>query len=122
MLSERHQSKNTLRKFKEQKSLTNSTIHELLNPLSIESLLYIMAKSPQKAIKKAISSYITHLRFTESILTGEDLKNMGFPPGRVYKEVLDSLLKARLDGKLKTRDDEISYVRTSFLSGTPDQD
>lgn len=117
MLSERQQSKNTLRKLKGEKSLSNSIIHQLLHPLSIESLLYIMAKATDKEIKKAISTYITHLRFTESILTGEDLKNMGLPPGRVYKEVLDSLLKARLDGKLKTREDEINHVRESFLSG-----
>jgi len=117
ILSERHQSKSTLWKLKEQKSLSNSTIHQLLNPLSVESLLYIMAKSTDKVIKKAVSSYITHLRFTESILTGEDLKNMGLPPGKVYKAVLDSLLKARLDGKLKTREDETTFVRKSFLSG-----
>ena len=117
ILLERRQSKTALEKLQEQKFPKNSTIYELLNPLSIEALLYIMAKSPQKTLKKGLSYYITHLRFTESILTGEDLKQMGLPPGKVYKKVLDSLLKARLDGELKTRDDEVRFVETCFLSG-----
>jgi len=36
--------------------------------------------------------------------------------------VLDSLLKARLDGKLKTRDDEINFVKRSFLPGPSNRD
>ena len=114
ILMERHQTKTALMKLMVQRSPKNSTIYEILNPLPIEALLYIMAKSPRNWLKKSISYYITHLRFTESILTGEDLKQMGLPPGRVYKQVLDSLLKARLDGRLKTRDDEVSFVKNMF--------
>ncbi len=121
ILLERHRSRTALQRLREEKSLKNSTIYELLNPLSIESLLYLMAKSPQKVIKKAISKYITHLRFTQSILTGDDLKQMGLPPGKVYKQVMDSLLKARLNGNLKTREDEVKFVKRHFLSEASNQ-
>jgi len=109
---ERDQSKTALKKLQEERTLKNSTIYKILHPLPIEALLYIMAKTTKKDLKKSISNYVTHLRFTESILNGEDLKEIGLPPGRVYKQVLDALLKARLDGILKTREDEINFGRT----------
>ena len=119
VLVERYQAKTILKRLQQQKSLKDSTIFELLNPLSIEALLYLMAKTSHQPIKKAISHYITHLRFTEALLTGEDLKKMGLPPGRVYKQAFQSLLKARLDGKIKTREDEISFIKNHFLKDSP---
>ena len=47
----------------------------------------------------------------ESRHKGRDLKNMGLEPGPIYREVLQAVLDARLDGKLKTEDDEIEYAR-----------
>ncbi|HPD61741.1 MAG TPA: polya polymerase, partial [Thermodesulfobacteriota bacterium] len=115
ILIERFQAKTTLKKLQQQKSLKESAVFELLNFLSIEALLYLMAKASHQTIKKAISNYITHLRFTEALLTGEDLKKMGLPPGKIYKQALQGLLKARLDGKIKTREDEISFIKHHFL-------
>lgn len=116
ILNERHQAKITLEKLQRQADLKNSKIFELLNPLSIEALLYLMAKSSSPLIKKAISKYITHLRFTEVSLTGEDLRKMGIPPGRLYKQIFTALLSGRLDGRIKTREDEINYLKKHLLS------
>ncbi len=115
VLVERFQAKTTFKKLQQQKSLKDSAVFELLNPLSIEALLYLMAKTPHQPIKKAISNYITRLRFTEALLTGEDLKKIGLLPGRVYKQAFQSLLNARLDGKIKTREDEIGFIKQHFL-------
>lgn len=117
ILAERHHCKYALRMLKDQPSPKNSVVHELLRPLSTEALLYMMARASLKTMKRSISHYITHLRSTQGILTGEDLKQMGLPPGKVYKLVLGALLKARLDGELTTREEEMSYVRTHYLSG-----
>ncbi|MCX8011939.1 MAG: CBS domain-containing protein, partial [Desulfobacterota bacterium] len=116
ILTERYQAKITLEKLQLSTEIKNSKIFELLNPLSIEALLYLMAKTSSPVIKKAISKYITQLRLTEIALTGEDLRKMGIPPGRLYKQIFSALLKAHLDGKVKTQEDEIAYVRKHFLS------
>jgi len=42
---------------------------------------------------------------------GKDLIKMGIPPGPIYRKLLDSVLMAKLNGILKTKDDEINYVR-----------
>jgi tRNA nucleotidyltransferase (CCA-adding enzyme) len=115
VLGERNQAKVALKKLRERKGLKNSSIYEILNPLSVEALLYVMAKCPHKSLKKAISHYITHLRFSQAVLTGDDLKKMGLPPGKVYNQVLRSLLRARLDGELNSREDEVAYVQKNFL-------
>jgi poly(A) polymerase len=46
-----------------------------------------------------------------SLITGEDLKQLGIPQGPAYRELLDAARDAQLEGKLTTRDDALAYVR-----------
>jgi poly(A) polymerase len=48
------------------------------------------------------------------LLTGEDLKEMGFSPSPQFKEILDSLEEAQLNGKVSTHDEAIRFVQASF--------
>lgn len=48
------------------------------------------------------------------LLTGEDLKAMGFSPSPRFKEILDSLEEAQLNGKISTHDDAVRFVQSSF--------
>jgi tRNA nucleotidyltransferase (CCA-adding enzyme) len=89
----------------------SSDIYKRLRPFYIETLLYIMASSPRDPVKRAVSKYITQLRSTTTFLTGYDLKEMGFEPGPVFREILSGLLDARLNGEVETRTDEVAFVR-----------
>lgn len=91
--------------------LTDKELYHLLKPLQIEALLYISAKGGE-AVKKEVSHYITHLMGIKTALTGDDLeKGFGLKPGPEFKEILAGLLDARLDGELKTVEDEMEWVR-----------
>jgi tRNA nucleotidyltransferase (CCA-adding enzyme) len=83
--------------------------------LSPEILLYGMSRSANEQVQRTISHYFTHLRSMASELTGQDLKEMGVPPGPVYKTILQQLLDARLDGRLQTRKEEQAFVRRHYL-------
>jgi poly(A) polymerase len=48
------------------------------------------------------------------LLTGEDLKEMGFSPSPQFKEILDSLEEAQLSGKIFTHEDAVRFVQASF--------
>ncbi len=48
------------------------------------------------------------------LLTGEDLKALGFIPGPRFKEILDAIEEAQLNGKLTTRQDAIRLVEQSY--------
>jgi tRNA nucleotidyltransferase (CCA-adding enzyme) len=88
-----------------------SRVYDLLHPLDIEQILLMMAKARKDPAKRAISLYLTKLRTVNVLLTGDDLKKMGIPPGPRYKKILAGLLDAKLDGTVSTKEDELSYVK-----------
>ena len=89
----------------------NAAVYRLLDGFKTELILYMMAVTRQQALKKAISLYFTSLRHVTISLTGKDLINLGLKPGPLFKKVLQAVLDAKLNGKLKTPEDEIKYAR-----------
>lgn len=89
----------------------NSVLYRQLHPFRTEVLLYMMSVSRNEDVKKSISYYLNKLRYTKISVTGKDLKKMGVQPGPIYKETLDATLDARLNGLLKTRNDELAFAK-----------
>jgi tRNA nucleotidyltransferase (CCA-adding enzyme) len=92
----------------------NYELYTLLFQYDTETLLYMMAKANSEKIRRLISNYLTRLKRTEIALRGRDLKVMGFPPGPLYKEIFESILKARLNNLVGTRDDEVRFAKKTF--------
>lgn len=97
-------------------AMTKSQVYRLIDPLSQEARLFIMARTKSPEIKKAVSNYITYIDSYKSLLTGNDLKRIGVKEGPVYREILDKLRDAKIDMNLKTRDEEMGFVRSYILS------
>jgi len=95
-------------------SMDRSNLYFLLKPLPTDFLLYAMGKTESEEVKKAISLYFTGLKNTKISLSGKDLGRMGFIPGPIYAEILQTILRAKLDGKLSSRQEEIDFVLKSF--------
>jgi tRNA nucleotidyltransferase (CCA-adding enzyme) len=91
--------------------IPDSRLYRKLSEFRTELILYMMAISKQEKIKKAISHYFTNLRRVNVSLQGRDLKKMGVAPGPIYREILQAALDAKLNGKLKTRKDELDFAR-----------
>ncbi len=87
-----------------------SEIYDVLNSLSTESKLFMMAKSTQVTTRRYISLYFTQLKDTKPLLRGTDLIQMGMKSGPSIKKALTDLLKARLDEQVITRQDEMEYI------------
>ncbi|MFQ5427490.1 MAG: CBS domain-containing protein [Thermodesulfobacteriota bacterium] len=96
---------------------TNSQLYNLLAPLPIEGLLYMMARTEDDNIKKAISTYITRLRDVAPALTGGDLLGLGITEGPEIGRVLTVLLQKRLDGEILNKEGEIAFVKGSQGKG-----
>lgn len=90
---------------------TPGTIHDLLKRHSQEQLLYLMAKSDSEEAKKHISIYLSHLQDIQLSITGKDLLRLGIKPGPVYTKALNQTLSAKLDGLIKSREEELEYAR-----------
>jgi tRNA nucleotidyltransferase (CCA-adding enzyme) len=89
-------------------------IYYTFSPLNLPTILFTMAKAKDKEQKKAISVYLTRLRKIKPELTGKDLEKMGYTPGPLFKKILTSLLEARLDRHIKSREEEILFVKEKF--------
>jgi len=98
--------------------LRPSEVYHLLEDLSTEWLLFIMAKTQQEETRRAISRYFRDLREVEPKLRGRDLKDMGIPPGPVYRRILNQLLDGQLNGELSSREEEVEFVRQHFLQAS----
>ena len=89
----------------------NSTLFKRLAPFSTELILYMMAAARKETVKKAISKYVTRLRHMQIAVKGRDIKSLGVEPGPVYREILQTVLDAKLNGKLKTREEELKFIQ-----------
>jgi tRNA nucleotidyltransferase (CCA-adding enzyme) len=56
--------------------------------------------------------YLAAWRHVRPLLTGDDLVAMGVPQGAGLGETLRRLRAARLDGRIRTRDEEVELVRS----------
>lgn len=88
-----------------------SALCEVLAPLSLESLLYLMAETENERLQKSLSRYITQWQHEKADITGDDLKALGMPPGPLYSHILRTALKAKLDGETQGREAQLGLAR-----------
>jgi tRNA nucleotidyltransferase (CCA-adding enzyme) len=86
-------------------------LYEVLSVLSLEGLLYTMAKQRRPGQKKAVSHYLTHLQDVSIQVTGTDIKEMGLEPGPRFASILGAVKRAVLNGEVRTRDEQLAYAR-----------
>ena len=119
LLVQRTQALNLLKKMKQsvdgQRTPANSDIYHWFSGLSLEALLYLMARSENDSSRQSISLFITELRKTKSALNGRDLISLGLAPGRNFQDIFKFLLDARLNRQVYSRVDEIALVKKHFL-------
>ncbi|MEA5616775.1 CBS domain-containing protein [Cronbergia sp. UHCC 0137] len=77
-----------------------SQIVHLLQKYNLPTLILIALSSP-RAIRRRIWQYYTVWANVQPLLDGKDLKQLGYKPGPQYREILDHLQTATLDGVIK---------------------
>jgi tRNA nucleotidyltransferase (CCA-adding enzyme) len=66
--------------------------------------LFLMYQDPETC--RLLVEYEKRLRTVRTVINGDDLRKMGVPPGPHYKEILQTLRNAWLDGKIHSPKDE----------------
>jgi tRNA nucleotidyltransferase (CCA-adding enzyme) len=93
-----------------------------LDTISEESLALIWLVSDDATVRDTLCRYSQQWREVKPLLNGDDLKALGYKPGPRYRHILAALKRARLDGHVDTRDDEIAWVTEHFTPRTePEQ-
>ncbi len=77
-------------------------------------MLVLIALQTQRIIRQQIWYYLTVLSHINPILNGNDLKKLGYKPGVQYRQMLDDLLAATLDGNIKNKAEAEEFLARSY--------
>ncbi|WP_013324070.1 CBS domain-containing protein [Gloeothece verrucosa] len=86
-----------------------SEIFLLLRQYKVPSLIIVAARS-DRLERHRIWQYLTKWSKIQTFLDGNDLKAMGYKPGPQFKQILDQLLIATLDGEIMNREESVEFV------------
>lgn len=73
---------------------------------AVQAFLKLSLKDPKR---------LSQWQASEPLLTGKDLQDLGYAPGPLYGKIFEALRAARLEGRLRTRAEEIGFVLERFL-------
>jgi tRNA nucleotidyltransferase (CCA-adding enzyme) len=101
----------------EDPGLPPSSIHRLLRGRSPTSVLACALASDSITVRDRLRLYLDRWRYVKTSLNGQALQQMGMSPGPLLGDMLGALLQAKLDGRVKTREDEVQFVRLRLAEG-----
>jgi len=93
-----------------QAQICPSRMVRLLEPISTEGVLFLMARTTEASVKQRIALYLDRLRKVSIEISGRDLAGMGVPQGPLFRTILDGVLEAKLDGKVCSREEELTWA------------
>ncbi|MHB8278661.1 MAG: CBS domain-containing protein [Candidatus Humimicrobiaceae bacterium] len=95
--------------------LSNSELYLLLKNSSPE--LQVILYSFGSNIKKNICRYVRDIKDSRLMIDGEKLMEIGFKHGVEIGKILNTLLILKLDGKIKSREEEIQQAKIILNNG-----
>ncbi len=91
-----------------------SVVHALFAPWPREVAIYVWARTTSRGAGAAARDYLAAGAAVVTELKGRDLLALGYRPGPQYREILDALLVERLEGRVKTREEELAWVTAHY--------
>ena len=92
--------------------LKPSDIYRSLHGYTTHAIQANALASESPAVSRHLQLYLAKLRYVKPLLNGEDLKRMGIPSGPQLGKILGALHEARLNGEVRTREEEEKLVVT----------
>lgn len=89
-----------------------SEMFAVLDPMPVEGILFVMARSRKEYIRKNISQYLARLRGLEPDVTGQDLIERGVPESPALGRILEAVRFAKIDGEVDSREEQLAMVDT----------
>lgn len=88
-----------------------SEIFGLLEDLSYEVIIAIKAKHKDRRLQRNIEDFLEIYNGMRLYISGDDLRRLGLPPSSYYKKIFAKVLKAKLNGLVETREEELSLIK-----------
>jgi tRNA nucleotidyltransferase (CCA-adding enzyme) len=88
-----------------------SRVYRLLHGHSQPAITAFCIALDSPTARDNVRLYLDRLRWVRTHIRGDFLKKERIPPGPVYRQILDKLLYARLDGKVRTASEEEAMAK-----------
>lgn len=86
----------------------NSTFYNILSPLSEKTVRMIPLMYPELKNKFRVFS---QLKKVKPLITGSDLKRLGYKPNKKFKSILKKVFNHQLDKKITTKKEAIAFLK-----------
>ncbi|AVH72723.1 CBS domain-containing protein [Nostoc sp. 'Lobaria pulmonaria (5183) cyanobiont'] len=95
------------------KSQSPSKVMQLLRQYDLPMLILIAVQS-SRSLRHQIWEYLTVWANVQPLLNGYDLKKLGYKPGPQYRQILDDMLAATLDGVIKDKTEAEEFLAQHY--------
>lgn len=92
------------------RTFSNSEATFFLEKFDPVAIVALSCFPDEEQLKNLLVNYLENWRFLKSYTNGASLKELGIPTGPDYKILLKNLRAARLDGKIKTKEEEQAFL------------
>jgi len=86
-------------------------IFGLLEPLSYEVILLVKAKYREPVITGRIKDFLEIYNDIRVCISGHHLRGLGVAPGPHFKKIFNCVLKAKINGVVKTEEEELCLIK-----------
>lgn len=93
------------------RGISPAHIFSLLEPLSYEEIILLRASSQNKYLKRYIVDFLEIYNGMRLFVSGHDLHGLGILPGPRYQKIFKQVLTAKLNGQVKSHQDELNLIK-----------
>lgn len=93
-----------------------SHIFSLLEPLSYEEIILLRSNSQNRYLRKYIKDFLEIYNGMRLFVSGHDLHSLGILPGPRYQKIFAQVLAAKLNGEVKSRNQELALIKKLIVA------
>jgi tRNA nucleotidyltransferase/poly(A) polymerase len=91
-----------------------SRLYLALKPFNLYSIIFFIMRYNNSGYNKYLKIYIFESINLKPSISGEELKKLGFKEGPDIGKILNKLKLLKIDGIIKSKEDEIKYIKTEY--------
>ncbi|MCW5211804.1 CCA tRNA nucleotidyltransferase, partial [Desulfobulbus sp. TB] len=114
MLSQKRKAEQIACQLLQNPTMQPAELYWLLDPLENEGLLYLMSVARKKHIRQQVSHYVTRLRSVQTVMSGQDLMQLGYTPGILFRTMMNHVLGAQLNGEISNKEEALALIQKKY--------
>ncbi|MFH0855730.1 MAG: CCA tRNA nucleotidyltransferase [Candidatus Omnitrophota bacterium] len=96
-----------------------SRMFKLLEPLSYETIIALRARHKNKIFRRNTADFLEIYNGMRISVCGQDLRCLGVLPGPRYQKIFERVLSAKLNGRAKTKEEELILIKKLLKKSLP---